>query len=133
MSQEYRHHFQEFCDRLSYNTVVFCLESREVLGYHNRRGSSQLRPERAFLNIDYATVPSDRSLVFYGQNLLLDNRTLICSGSVNLLATGKKTLAVVFFEPRIANFRSNQLPGSCGRTRITCIWAKANTSGWKTA
>ena len=110
MSQEYRNHFQEFCDRLSYNTVVFRLETHEVLGFHSQRSSFTDRPERAYLNIDYSTVPADRSLVFYGQNLVLDNRTLICSGSVNLISTGSKTLAVVFFEPRIANFRSNQLP-----------------------
>lgn len=110
MSQEYRNHFQEFCDRLSYNTVVFRLETHEVLGYHNQRGPALERPEKAYLNIDYSAVPTDRSLVFYAQNLVLDNRTLICSGSVNLLVTGKRTLAIVFFEPRIANFRSNQLP-----------------------
>lgn len=49
-------------------------------------------------------------MVFYGVNLIIDQQTIICSGSVSLIDIAGDQIAIVFFDPRVANFRDNQLP-----------------------
>jgi len=106
----YKHHFIELCKRLNYNTIVFIKETNEVLGIRDLRFPNRAMPKTASLNIDYEMISIDNSRVFYGLNLALDNQTLICSGSINVIDIGKEHVVIVFFEPRISTFRDNQTP-----------------------
>lgn len=108
MSNTYPNHFQELCDRLSFNTVVFFQDSGEVLAF--RMLSSDKTPQFCSLNFQYDLIGNDHSKVFYGLDLSLDNQTLICSGSVNIIDIGSRKIVIVFFDSLIKHFHDNQLP-----------------------
>jgi len=110
MPSNYRHHFQEMCDRLSYNCVVFLRETGEVLAFRSIRAAAEPTPRTCNVNINYDAVPADNSRVFYGLDLTFDNRIQIVSGSVSLIDVDGATVVVVFFEQRVSSFRDNQLP-----------------------
>ena len=110
MEKLYKHHFIELCNRLNYNTVIFIQETGEVLGIKDIRFPNRPMPKTASINVNYDLISTDNSRVFYGQNLTLDNQTLICSGTMNIIDIGTKHIIIVFFEPRISTFRDNQTP-----------------------
>lgn len=106
----YNHHFKELCQRVNYNTVIFIKETGLVLALKDLRNLKRPLPMQASLSFNYDTLPKENSKVFYGLNLSLDNQTIICSGSVHVIDICGQHLVIVFYEPRIANFRDNQLP-----------------------
>jgi len=104
----YIHHFQELCDRINYDTVVFFQDTGEILAFR-MRGIDKL-PSVCTLNFQYDLIGNENSKVFYGMNLSIDNQTIICSGSVNLINIGSRSIVLVFFDTAIKMFRDNQLP-----------------------
>ncbi len=110
MPESYKHHFQEMCDRLNYNCVVFLKGSGDVLAYRSTRPADEPAPRTCSVNVDYDAISADNSRVFYGLGLTLDGRMQIVSGSVSLVDLDGDIAVVVFFESRIASFRDNQLP-----------------------
>lgn len=104
----YTHHFQELCDRINYDTVVFFQDSGEVLAF-KMRGNNKI-PTVCTLNFQYDLIGNENSKVFYGMNLSIDNQTIVCSGSVNMINVGTRTVVIVFFDTSIKMFRDNQLP-----------------------
>ncbi|MCK7486408.1 MAG: hypothetical protein MZU97_13275 [Bacillus subtilis] len=110
MLEAYKHHFQEMCDRLNYNCVVFLKGTGAVLAFRLTRPGDEPRPRACSLNVDYDAIPADNSRVFYGFGLTIDGHMQIVSGSVSLVDLDGDIAVVVFFESRIASFRDNQLP-----------------------
>lgn len=110
MPESYKHHFQEMCDRLSYNCVVFLKGSGDVLAFRSTRPADEPAPRTCSVNVDYDAISADNSRVFYGLGLTLDGRMQIVSGSVSLVDLDGDIAVVVFYESRIASFRDNQLP-----------------------
>jgi len=106
----YKHHFTELCDRVNYNTVVFVKETGLILAMKDLRSPKRELPNFGALSFNYDSLPKENSKVFYGLNLSLGNQTIICSGSVSVIDIKDERLVIVFFEPRISNFRDNQLP-----------------------
>jgi|GEM_PF-101131 len=106
----YKHHFTELCDRLNYNTVIFVKETGLILAMKDMRTPKRDLPNFCALSFNYDSLPKENSKVFYGLNLSLGNQTIICSGSVSVIDIQDEHLVIVFFEPRISNFRDNQLP-----------------------
>ncbi len=110
MANAYRHHFAEFCARLNYHAVVFSVNTGRVFGFRDLRDSQRKMPAFCRLQFEFDQIPAEGSMVFYGINLILDQQTIICSGSVSLIDIGGDQVAIVFYEPRISNFRDSQLP-----------------------
>jgi len=106
--REYKHYFQDLCRRVNYRSVVFWKESGEVLAFHD--GEKKEFPKKCHINIQYDLIPKEKSKVFYGLNLTIDYKTIICSGSVNIIDIESRELVLVFFDPHINQFRDNQLP-----------------------
>ena len=110
MNLDYKHFFQDLCNHIPYNTVVFLKQTGDVIAYRSLKSDNTERPKKAILNIDYSLIPLENSRIFYGVNLTLDHQVLICSGSVHIIDLHGSSLVIFFFDSRVKSFRDHQLP-----------------------
>jgi len=106
--KNYKHYFQELCERINYSTIIFIQETSQVLAFSECLNKKV--PKLCSLNVNYSAVKKENSKVFYGHNLTIDNETKMCSGSFNIIDINGLHVVIVFYNTDIKNFRDNQLP-----------------------
>ncbi len=104
----YKHFFQEMCNRVNYNSIVFFEETSEVIAYHLDDYLDTAK--KCTISVQLDELGKENSDVFYGQSLIIDQRVLLCSGSVNRIQVDDLHIVIVFFDLKVTHFKNNQLP-----------------------